>query len=332
MKWVFTHFLLFFIFLMQIKSIQAQQKAKRYVEIKWDNDFLNYRLSGTDKYYTNGLFINLLISEKKADFFHKHFVHDSVNTQVLQEVGLYQLMFTPNNIAISEISSGDYPYSGLLSGYYSTIFNNFRKGMRISSSLHIATMGRFSLAEEGQRLLHKLIHYQVPQGWNNEVNKTLLVNYELMIEKGILRNNKWVQLIPRVSVRLGMINTSFSTGATFQFGLSDDYFSYIRACTLEQYFSSKKIRLYFTWQPKFTCTAWNGLLEPALKKTIETYNAAYKKDNAYPVVKRFLFDHAATIYLLFKNTRIGFTQSFYAKELSTTSTHEVGSINVAFKL
>jgi len=329
-----TRFFLFLVFFIRLLNSYGQQNNQYHVELKWDNDILNYRLAGTDRYYTNGVFINMLMLQKKStNCLRRLFFNDSLKVQAFSEAGMYQLMFTPKNISLREINNGDYPYSGLLSVYYSGIFNSLEKGLRITSSTHIATMGKFALAEDLQKLIHKIYHYRLPQGWNNEVNKTLLFNYNLMIEKGIVRNhNKWLQLIPIATVRVGMINTSLSAGATVQLGLKDDYFSYIKSYSLQSPSSEKKIRVYFTFQPKLTYLIWNGILEPSLQKIIDTYKDAYQVNNAYPVVKRLLFDYSFSMYLCIKNTRIGITQSVFAKELSTTTKHEVGSISLAFKL
>jgi hypothetical protein len=253
------------------------------------------------------------------------------NTISLQQAGINWMGYTPNDIESATISEGDYPYIGFLSGYYSTIFNNAEKRLRVSSTLLAGTMGKYSYAEDAQKIIHRVIKYKLPKGWNSQLTRPLLINYDLLVETAIFRKTKFIQLVPNAAIRLGMINSSIAAGATVQVGLRTGYFSYYKTYAPEQPFS-KKLKIYFTWQPKFTYVAYNGLLEPALKKTIETFNENYKKDNAYPVVKRYLFDHAASIYLHFKNWRLGFTQSFYAKELNTTKRQEVGGLHIAFKL
>lgn len=327
-------FLLFLVCIIRVLNSYGQQNNEHHVELKWDNDILNYRFAGTDRYYTNGAFINMLMPRKNSSFFlGRLFFNDSAKVRAFSEAGIYQLMFTPKNISTGEINSGDYPYGGLLSVYYSNIFNSLEKGLRITSSIHLATLGKFSLAEDLQKLIHRLNNYLPPQGWNNEVNKTLLFNYNLMIEKRIMHhNNNWLQIIPNATVRAGMINTSLSAGGTVQFGLKDDYFSYIKSYSLQSPSSKKNISVYFTFQPKLTYLIWNGILEPSVQKNIDTYKEAYQVNNAYPEVKRLLFDYSFSMYLGIKNVRLGITQSFLAKELSTTDKQEVGSISLAFKL
>ena len=333
MNFIYTRLLLLsIVFSIPAICIGQQSNSGLHAEIKWDNDFLNYRFAGTDKYYTNGLFINLLMPGKKSgSLLQKLIFKDTSGLKVYKELGIYQLVFTPNNISVPYISQGDYPYIGLLSGYYSAIINNVVKSIRVTSTITAGTMGRSSLAEEGQKLIHYIIHYQLPEGWDNEVNKPYLFNYDVLLEKGFSANSSLLQVIPSVGFRAGMINTSFSAGATVQLGLAEDYFSYIKSYSLQENVS-RRFRIYFTWQPKLTWVYWNGMLEPALQKAIATYKQGYQKDSAYPVVKRILFDHSFGIYLRFKKMRIGFIQNFYARELSTTGKHEAGNLVVAFEL
>ena len=113
--------------------------------------------------------------------------------------------------------------------------------------------------------------------------------------------------------------------------MKQNYFSFVNLYSLPGD-AGKKIRIYFTWQPKLTWVIYNGLLEPAVQKTIDNYQQDYEKDNAFPHLKRVLFDHAAAVYVRFRKIELGFVQNFYARELTTTFNQEVGTIYLSFKL
>ena len=96
--------------------------GQHVVYMEFQNDFLNYKGAGTDKYYTAGVSSGGLIHLKQ-------------NRAHYLTISLSQKMFTPSNIVLEaeEIPPTDYPYAGLISfniGYQ--IFNTNNTGYTLS--------------------------------------------------------------------------------------------------------------------------------------------------------------------------------------------------------
>ena len=138
--------------------------------------FENDRFFHSDRYYTNGLQYSLRIAENqpprwtnRACRLFQCTAHPMVATQ--HDVG--QLMYTPSDIANPAPQPLDRPWAGLL--YYARS-HTFRSPDRLSlTSLTwlAGVTGRASLAEQSQRLVHKLMDIPAPQGWDHQVGGSL---------------------------------------------------------------------------------------------------------------------------------------------------------------
>lgn len=149
-------------------------------------------------------------------------------------VALGQSIFTPDDIAASELITDDRPYAGWLYAGLSLHVEARRRllGIELDSldtmELNLGVVGSYSMAEEVQKLVHRIIDVQRPNGWGNQLRN----------EPGVLLvlERKWrpeparafgmeLDALPHAGISLGNVDTSGSAGAIVRIGqgLSVDY-------------------------------------------------------------------------------------------------------------
>lgn len=151
--------------------------------------FYNDYFAGTDKHFTNGFALSWLDSDKnKADFNSTSgfstFMLSIVDTipyvdgneykNYVAGASLSQMMLTPKNTKVSTPQYDDIPYAGYLAlsmylfQWDSKSFKEYR--------VDIGVVGKESGAADLQKSFHKLIHDQVPQGWDTQLGTHYVVN------------------------------------------------------------------------------------------------------------------------------------------------------------
>ena len=148
-------------------SIQTKaQNFKNEFGFKSDND--SYLAQGSDRYYTNGLFINF-----------RHALDQKQLKEGLEkktyEISLGQKMYNPISGYAPDPAKQDRPFAGYL--YASAGMNWFYSNESIlKTSVEIGTTGPNSLAEDGQELLHKTVGFYALDGWQYQIKNEMAVN------------------------------------------------------------------------------------------------------------------------------------------------------------
>ena len=130
-------------------------------------------------------------------------------------------MYTPKNVYTSALIKDDRPYAGWL---------NFEYALHQSSAqelnsliLQVGVVGEISGAEQTQKLIHKLIGNDEPQGWGNQLNNELGINLTYQHKwRYVTKNYNGFEgnFVPFVEANLGNINTSAGGGILMRFGKS----------------------------------------------------------------------------------------------------------------
>jgi len=192
-----------------------------YLEVQ--NNFLNYKGHGTDKYFTGGITCGGMIQLKNNQ---THYFN----------IALVQKTYTPSNIRLlpEELSPSDYPYAGityLSIGYL--VFNDNNTSY---------TKGTFSWGNNGpssganliQRELHKIIGDREPKGWSSQLQLGNIVQTHIEHIHSLLNTN-WLKVNTNAAMEMGNIFNNFSLAMEFKIDRSKDSF-------IE--FFSKKINTY----------------------------------------------------------------------------------------
>jgi hypothetical protein len=190
----------------------------------------------TDRHYTQGIKLSYLHSENHVPHWLETFSEklpaigftasaNRIGTQVGQNI------YTPANISVTNLQSGDRPYAGWL--YTGLIFQ--RRGLaakRIPTLEHfqldLGIIGPDSLAEEAQTWIHELRGFETPKGWDHQLHDEpgVALKYQRSwLLSPSADNPRYLDFIPHLGASLGNVETSFRMGATVRLGINlpDDF-------------------------------------------------------------------------------------------------------------
>lgn len=315
-------------FILSEMSANAQRRSlinPQLFKISIDEDYLNYRGRGTDRYYTAGVEFGYYF--KKSNFL---FSQQKNDLSPLYFITLKQVMNTPNIIAKKGYQSGDYPYAGVLYGTYGSIHSSKYTNRRITKALSVGVLGPKAFAGETQIFAHGLIHYTKPLGWNSQIKGELMVNYMARYEKGLLAFTNKLDVISSTELNIGTVYTNASAGFTLRVGRLKSYFSNYDIINLGAENEVKK-SLYFFSTPAITVVAFNGTLQGGLSD-----NQFFAKKNEYTVkdgnLKRLLTRLAFGVKYEGNKLSVSISQILQTAEFSTVQHHEYGNITISLHL
>jgi lipid A 3-O-deacylase len=194
----------------------------KFISFAWENDLYFQR----DYYYTNGF---------QIEFFHDKLKRSPINRILIpfrntrkgitwSGLQLRQEIFTPKDLAVDSISTGDHPYSSTLTIAQLCVFVLPDKHLRVVSGLRVGLLGPASLGFKTQELAHLVSNpSRPPQGWDYQVRNDLILNYDLQIEKGF-RPQKSTLFGVKGKGRLGTLHTDLEAGLWFRFDARNGYF------------------------------------------------------------------------------------------------------------
>jgi lipid A 3-O-deacylase len=133
---------------------------------KSDND--SYLAQGSDRYYTNGLFLNF------RSAFNQEQLKEGLEKKIF-EISAGQKMFNPYSGYAPDPTKQDRPFAGYL--YLGGALSWYTaKESVLKTSVEIGTTGPNSLAENAQELLHKTVGFYTLDGWQYQIKNELTFN------------------------------------------------------------------------------------------------------------------------------------------------------------
>jgi len=168
-----------FLFLLLLLSLQAySQVYKNEFGFQSDND--SYLAQGSDRYYTNGLFI-----------YFRRAVDQSKLSEGLEkkiyEITAGQKMFNPISGQAPNPDRHDRPFAGYLYGGAALTWLTSRESVW-KAGIELGTTGPNSLAEDAQELLHSVIGFYEIAGWEYQIRNQVHANFSLQYTKLIGRS------------------------------------------------------------------------------------------------------------------------------------------------
>lgn len=204
--------------------IPEVQKSTTFV---FENDIF----TGQDSGYTNG--VALLFSKGPFEEFTPENVPSPIarllrnswmsNPSRPERARVYtlvQTMQTPEDLTIATLQEEQPPYAGILQGGISLYAFNQRVVDQLTLTLGV--VGRLSLAEESQTLIHAITGSDDPAGWDNQLKNELLFQVEAnrgyRLAVGAVRAGTEVDFIIRGGGGAGTIASYVSTSFIARFG------------------------------------------------------------------------------------------------------------------
>lgn len=311
------------------ENATAQQaNDKKSLRIHWDNDYINVRGDGTDRYYTNGIRLDYFYTKKqKANFPSSLLLNISKDNNNIFGWGLAQFMFTPRNIDIADIQYNDRPYAGALYGIHSLQSTDTGKKTRVSSEIRFGVIGPLSFAKETQTWVHNAFNYTKPLGWDNQVPNDIILNYNISIEKQMLRPSKKMLLTGVIETYSGTIYNAAGAGFMLRLGKFNNYLEGIPELLARKKNTSQ---VYVFMKPAIRIVLSNALLQGGLINQISQQKKGYtlSKDQIERLLP--LYDAGVTFERL--NFSITISQKFIGPEFKGQYTQEFGNLTMQFKI
>jgi hypothetical protein len=297
-----------------------------------DDDFFNLRGEGTDRGYSSGMKMEVYFTKKNKPKFPSNLLMKiSEPSDNIYGWGLTQFIFTPTDISKKTIIYGDRPYAGVTYFSHSLISSNRFKKEKLTTSVSLGTIGKYSFANEAQNWFHNIINYQPPKGWDNQIASDIILNYFIDYEKQLFRPSTNLEIIGDIQANAGTLSNSMGVGIKFRAGLFNDYFSnYERQSFKDEHNGKadmKKFQCYF-----FMKTTGLAVMDDAtLQGGFFTHeNSPYKigKDS----ISRMYMQYEYGIILSKKRLGISVSEKIRTPDFKGTYAQQVGNFTLFFGL
>ncbi len=201
---------------------EAASEHRWSASLRLENDVFANR----DRFYSNGVSVSMIRrGESWLDPFADRLPWGHGRRTVGYELG--QIMVTPEDITRAIPDPDDRPYSGIL--YLALSLHIDRQNAYHGLKLISGVVGSWSLAEETQTAVHRLVGSSLPQGWDAQLHNEPVLNlvYEHRRKYRLSRQaHRWaVEALPVAGFMLGNVLTEAHAGGQVRLGFNvpDDF-------------------------------------------------------------------------------------------------------------
>lgn len=286
---------------------------------KSDND--SYLAQGSDRYYTNGLFLTFRHAMDQRKVFGK------LNKKIW-EIEAGQRMYNAQSGNVPDITYVDRPFAAYL--YLGGSMNwLYTKENTLKLSVQIGTIGSSAKGKEAQELLHKTFGFYDINGWQYQVNNATGINASMEYSKFIYRlPGDKIDFSAVSSLNLGTTYTNASLGALVRAGSISQFFhsAISNSRTSNQYVTKPMAEreFFFFARPMLSAVGYDATVQGGLLK-----------DDKGPVtydVKRLVFSTEAGVMYAYKRITADFSATFKSKEIeSPARKHQYGSASLYYR-
>ncbi|TDQ06863.1 lipid A deacylase LpxR family protein [Pedobacter metabolipauper] len=294
------------------------QTYKNEFGFKSDND--SYLAQGSDRYYTNGLFLSF-----------RRAVNQSALKEGLEkktyEISAGQKMYNPISGYAPDPNRQDRPFAGYL--YLGGALSWFKSNESVlKASAEIGTTGPNSLAEDGQELLHNTVGFYELDGWQYQIRNEMAVNLSLQYTRLLTRlSNNATDLSFEGYANAGTTFSGAGAGVLFRAGAINQLFNsaYTNAVIGNQAKTKALVKreIFFYAKPQLNFVAYDATIQGSM------FN------NNSPVtfdVKPVVFAQQIGFNYSSQRFTFDFSMLFKTKEIkSTAKAHQYGSISMYYR-
>jgi hypothetical protein len=276
----------------------SSKPLRHQISITSDNDA--YVSLYTDRYYTNGFFLNYTWISKQPR-----------TRKKVQSLQVGQLMYNPYNYTVPNDENIDRPYAGLLLLTYSqTHFWGKESLLKLSTTGGIS--GKPSLAGALQDWYHHAVGFEPPVGWKYQVTAEPQLNIGALYTTSFFTTEGSLFAVkPVLEASLGNTFTNAKAGILFQLGAFEKNSQSIAwNATVENVPQSTRhpYELYLYFYPQIIAQAYDATIQGAL----------FTKEKGI-VVKSEPFVYQQTIGGMYSNKKMfmGFSVIYQTKQAKT---------------
>lgn len=196
------------ILLLSVFFSRAQQRNFQN-EIGFQSDNDSYLAQGSDRYYTNGLFL----------YFRHALAPDTANAKLFGKILGFeagQKMYNAQSAVIPAARYVDRPFAAYL--YIGSSFQYlFKNESALKLGLQLGVTGPAALGRQAQESIHQLLGFYPPEGWQYQIRNNIGVNLSSNYDHLLFRED-WFDLIGNSYANLGTTFTGAGAGITLRFG------------------------------------------------------------------------------------------------------------------
>jgi lipid A 3-O-deacylase len=323
----------------QSTSNAHQDTITHLLRIFEDNDFINIWGKGTDDAYTNGTRIDYFYRPRK----HPHGVDRWMpaagdSTTDVYGWGVFQIMYTPDDITDRDYQPNDYPWSGELIATHSRYSYNPVKHYDLQTELVLGVIGPAAMNRQVQSMVHHLINYFQPAGWGHQYRNDLLANVNLTAEKELVSLGSMVTVIGGAQVYAGTMQNGAALYPLILIGKKQPYFNgFLSQYTSPGQRGKKQWQAYLLFRPEMQYFLTNAVLQgglfttnPNLQQPARQPDSKSVTPQPYHPLQPWVGSFAFGAVLTHGRTGISFTQTATAATLKGLYCHTVGNFSLYF--
>jgi lipid A 3-O-deacylase len=303
------------------------------LKLSEDNDFINIHFSGSDKAYTHGFRAELLYTKKegKSAFGDRLMLEAGEKSANTFGWGITQTMVTPSDLSNPAVKPSDYRYACSITILRTRHSSNPVKKYSLQTEYVVGVLGPIALGKETQVAMHKLIHDEMPRGWNTQLKTAVLLNINLTAEKQLLSADKSIECIGGVKSFMGTSLTALSVYTLLRIGKMNPYFSGYLPQYMQHSKRTKSWQLYAIVRPSLDFVFRNAHVQGGTFRPQRTdMNQNVEAFRPEPPQRLNPIGYALDYGLVFtlKQVSITFTQRDLYAMIKEQTRHEVGNISI----
>jgi lipid A 3-O-deacylase len=314
----------FQLILLIILSLATSQlyAQNRTQEVGFQSDNDSFLAQGSDRYYTNGLFL----------FYRRgmNFKNAKLANKVLGiEIG--QKLFNAQSGGVPDATYIDRPFAGYL---YAGVNINylFQKESNIKLGLQAGIIGPSAQGEEVQKIIHNTFGFYKLNGWQNQIKNNVQLNLSIEYNKLLIRE-QWFDLTASVYGNAGTGFNGAGIGPLLRFGNFNQLFNSVSTqstATRSNITPLHQKELFLHYKPTFNYVGYDATVQGDIfgKDENQQPNAEITS-----TPNRTVFSNQ--VGLTYGGSRWIFdaTATFNTKEVKTQvfNTHQWGSITVMYR-
>ena len=301
-----------------IQWVEQRIDTRTILKINFENDLITY--ANTDRYFTNGITIDLQAAWLSRAPLQKLMIPFRHNAFVSYNLSMVQDMYTPTDTRIAPKLSNDRPYASYLYfGFRKTVSSPTRK-LKITTELDAGYIGPYSPGSYMQTLVHKTFPTNdLPMGWETQINTDIILNYSYKVQKALVHKEK-ITLLAGMDAKAGTLYTNAGAGIELKAGKAEPVFGLSSG---EKWPSSE---YYFFVKTNFNFVAYNALLQGGL----------FNHNNIFTLksseISHVVGNAEAGFHFRYKGTGIELAQHYLSPEYKGGLWHKWGRLSVSFRL
>jgi lipid A 3-O-deacylase len=287
-------------------------KSDSYFRFNYDNDYFG----STDENYTQGYNFELVAPFLEKNPVNKLFLKPK-NSELKYGLSIEHIGFTPFRIGSPEIQLGDRPFAAAIMLKSFAIATDTIQKSRLVSTLSVGLIGPGAFGKEMQVGIHEATGNTIPMGWQNQIKNDVVLNYELIYEKQLVRYNNLFALNANTKMQLGTLFTNASVGFNTSFGIINSAFTSVK--------NKNKFQLYLFLQPSINVIGYDATLQGGIFNDKSPYTISSNS------IERFTAQNNYGLILQTKTLYFEYFIAHLTREFKTGSSAKYGGIKIGFK-